>query len=58
VFRSSGAALLRGVAVRPPELPRSRRLRTILSLEAKRDPRVRRAYQAAVAQATEREQTR
>jgi hypothetical protein len=58
MFRSSGSILLRGVSVRPPARPRSRRLRTVLKLEARRDPRVREAYEAAVARATERERVR
>jgi hypothetical protein len=58
LFRSCCTALQRGIPVRAPTLPRSRRLRTVLKLEARRDPRVRKAYEAAIAQATERERVR
>lgn len=48
-FRSSGRLLNRGVEVRAPALPRTTRAMTILRIEAKRDPHVRKAYDAAVA---------
>jgi hypothetical protein len=51
MFRSAGQMLRCGVAVRVPSLPRSRRLRLALEREAGRDPRVRLAYDAALAQA-------
>jgi hypothetical protein len=50
--------MLRGVEVRPPSLPRSRWLHTVLKAEAKRDPHVRKAYEAAVAQAAKTERAR
>jgi hypothetical protein len=49
LWRMTGSTMLRGVPARPPRLPRTRRSRTILKLEAKRDRRVRTAYQAAIA---------
>jgi hypothetical protein len=58
MFRLTGSSMLRGVPARPPRLPRSTRTRTILKLEAKRDRRVPTAYEAAIAQATEREMVR
>jgi hypothetical protein len=51
LFRSSGALLLRGIEVRVPALPRTTSAMTILRVEAKADPAVRKAYEAAVAQA-------
>jgi hypothetical protein len=51
LFRLAGQQLLRGVAASAPRLPRSRRLRIALEREAGRDPRVRTAYDAALAQA-------
>jgi hypothetical protein len=51
LFRSSGRLLNRGVEVRPPALPRSTSGRSLLRLQAGRDQNVRRAYEAALAQA-------
>lgn len=48
LFRSSGRLLNHGASVRVPELPRSTWGTTLLRIEAKRDPHVRRAYQAAL----------
>jgi hypothetical protein len=47
-FRSAGRMMRVGVAVQVPELPRSKRLRFALEREAGRDPRVRKAYLAAL----------
>ena len=60
LFRSSGRSLRRGTPARVPSLPRTRRGRTILKLEADRDPLVRLAYRAALDQAaqTKRRQLR
>jgi len=49
-FRSSGRLLAQGVSVRVPELPRTRWGTTLLRCEAKRDPHVRRALEASVAE--------
>jgi hypothetical protein len=51
LFRSAGQQLQRGIPVTAPSLPRSRRLRMALELEAGRDSRVRTAYDAALANA-------
>ena len=56
MFRSAGRMLQRGIPVQPPELPRSKWSLTILKLEARRDPLVRRACQAALDQAEKRRQ--
>jgi len=47
-YRLTGLCLRLALRVRPLELPRSRRLRRALEHEAELDPRVRRAYVAAV----------
>jgi hypothetical protein len=52
-FRDCGRMLRRGVGVRVPSLPSSKRSRTILKLEANRDPLVRLAYQVALDQTTQ-----
>jgi hypothetical protein len=49
MFRSAGAMLQRGIPVRAPTLPRFAHSRALLEREARRDPRVRKAYEAAVA---------
>jgi hypothetical protein len=46
-FRGCGAMLRRGVGVRVPSLPHSKRSLTVLRLEANRDADVRLAYQVA-----------
>ena len=48
-FRSSGRLLNRGVEVRPPALPTTTWGLTLLRIEAKRDPHVRRALEASIA---------
>ena len=58
LFRSTGAALRRGIPLPAPKLPRSRTTRALLEREARRDPSVRKAYQAAAAQVAETEQAR
>jgi hypothetical protein len=57
-FASSGRMLQAGVAVQVPELPRSRRLRMALEREAGRDPRVRKAYEVALARAERTKQVK
>jgi hypothetical protein len=49
LWRSTGASMISRVKTRPPRLPRSWRTCTVLKLEAKRDRRVRTAYQVAIA---------
>jgi hypothetical protein len=56
LFRCCGRMLSRGVAVRPPALPRSTSGRSLLRLEAGRDRNVRAAYEAALAQAAKARQ--
>jgi hypothetical protein len=52
-FRDCGKMLRRGVGVRVPALPLSKRSLTVLKLEANRDPLVRLAYQVALGQAAQ-----
>jgi hypothetical protein len=58
LFRSCGRSLRGGTPVRAPQLPRTRRTRMMLQLEADRDQDVRVAYGAALDQAAQTEQAR
>ena len=57
-FRDCGRMLRQGVGVRVPQLPRTRRTRMILQLEADRDPLVKLAFEVALGQTPTTERAR